>query len=212
MRLGLAAFFVQCLVLAFAYEGWQLFICVLISMLANLVYPSLSSLVSSAVAPETVGEELGAVNGIKALTEGVGPLVFGTLMTISEKSSLPGWPYLIASVFALVAYNRSAKLPDENDEEYISEKYMHQNNGKAGLGKSSSKEYHVPQATIEKNIDDGYFSRLKKYLSPRRYSKTRSALSEMQMEEMEREDEYQGLLSEIDEMDEGELIETNNRK
>ena len=89
---------------------------------------------------------------------------------------------------------------------------MHQNNGKAGLGKSSSKEYHVPQATIEKNIDDGYFSRLKKYLSPRRYSKTRSALSEMQMEEMEREDEYQGLLSEIDEMDEGELIETNNRK
>ncbi len=212
MRLGLAAFFVQCIVLGFAYEGWQLFICVLISMLANLVYPSLSSLVSSAVAPEMVGEALGAVNGIKALTEGVGPLFFGTLMTISEKSALPGWPYLLASLFALVAYKRSANLPDENDEEYISEKYIHRNNnGKACPRNSSSKEYKVTQPTSssEKSNDGGYFTRVKNYLSPRRHSKSRSALSELQMEEMEGEDEYQGLLSEIDEMDESELIETN---
>ena len=82
MRIGLLAFSLQCIVLGFAYEGWQLFICVLFSMLANLVYPSLTSLVSSAVALDMVGEALGAVNGIKALTEGVGPLVFGMLMTV----------------------------------------------------------------------------------------------------------------------------------
>ncbi len=85
IRVGLAAFAMQCIVLGFATEGWQLFFCVLLSCIANLVYPSLTSLVSSAVAPEMVGEALGAVNGVKALTEGVGPLVFGALMTFSEK-------------------------------------------------------------------------------------------------------------------------------
>ena len=125
MRLGLFAFFLQCLVLGFAYEGWQLFVCVFISMIANLVYPSLSSLVSSAMAPDMVGEALGAINGIKVLTEGVGPvgpLVFGMLMTISERSLLPGWPYLIASIFAFVVFRRSSNLPDEDDEDYLSER------------------------------------------------------------------------------------------
>lgn len=211
MRLGLAAFFIQCLVLGFAYEGWQLFICVLISMLANLVYPSLSSLVSSAVAPDMVGEALGAINGIKALTEGVGPLVFGTLMTISEKSPLPGWPYLIASIFALVAYNRSALLPDEDDEEYISEKYMRNKNEKDYHTKGSKKGDSAPKSEYSSKNSDGYLSRFVKIFVDRNETKSRSALSEIQMEELRMsEDEYQGLLSEIDEMDENDLIQTNN--
>ncbi|RYH20791.1 hypothetical protein EON65_22440 [archaeon] len=37
------------------------------SLLSNLVYPSLSSLVSRVVAEEEQGEALGAMNGIKAL-------------------------------------------------------------------------------------------------------------------------------------------------
>lgn len=123
MRVGLLAFSVQCVVLGIAYEGWQLFICVLLSMVSNLVYPSLTSLVSTSVAPEMVGEALGAINGVKALTEGIGPLLFGTLMTFSEKSPLPGWPYIAASLLAAAAYNFTDLLPDENDEDYLSEKY-----------------------------------------------------------------------------------------
>ena len=211
MRLGLAAFFIQCLVLGFAYEGWQLFICVLISMLANLVYPSLSSLVSSAVAPDMIGEALGAVNGIKALTEGVGPLVFGTLMTISEKSPLPGWPYLIASIFALVAYNRSALLPDEDDEEYISEKYMRNKNDIQSTGNRSNIGDSVRKSGNSNDNNDGCLSRFVKIFVDRNETKSRSALSEIQMEEWRKsEDEYQGLLSEIDEIDEHDLIQTNN--
>ena len=68
IRWGLIAFGLQCVVLGFAYEGWQLFICVLLSIGGNLVYPSLTSLVSSSVHPDMVGEALGAVNGVKALT------------------------------------------------------------------------------------------------------------------------------------------------
>lgn len=171
MRFGLLAFALQCVVLGIAYEGWQLFVCVLLSMIANLVYPSLTSLVSSAVAPDMVGEALGAINGIKALTEGVGPLIFGTLMTFSEKSVLPGWPYLIASTFAIAAYRRGASLPDENDEEYLSERYMKKTKEKKGI----------------------------------------SALSEIELERSMQENEYIGLLSEIDEVDENEFIKTNEQ-
>ena len=113
----------QCTLLGFANQTYQLFLCVVFSTLANLVYPSLSSLVSNAVAPDAVGEALGAVNGIKALTEGVGPLFFGTLMTLSENTALPGWPYLIAAGFSLLAFRQTDYLPDENDNDYLSEKY-----------------------------------------------------------------------------------------
>lgn len=123
IRIGLVSFVLQCFLLGFANEGWQLFLCVIFSVGGNLVYPSLTSLVSGAVSPDMIGESLGAINGVKALTEGLGPLIFGSLMTISEKSALPGWPYLIASIFAMMAYKRSSKLPCENNEEYISEKY-----------------------------------------------------------------------------------------
>jgi len=50
-------------------------------------------------------------------------LLFGTLMTLSESSALPGWPYLIAAVVAYMAYFRASLLPDDDDEDYISEKY-----------------------------------------------------------------------------------------
>jgi DHA1 family tetracycline resistance protein-like MFS transporter len=121
MQVGLVAFGLQCFFLGFAFEGWHLFVCILFSMVGNLVYPSLSSLVSGSVEPDAVGEALGAVNGIKALTEGIGPLVFGSLMTLSEKSALPGWPYLLAAVIVYIAYGYSSQLPDVEKDEYVHE-------------------------------------------------------------------------------------------
>lgn len=121
MKLGLVSFALQCIVLGFAYEPWHLFVCAAFSLLGNLVYPSLSSLVSGNVAPDAVGEALGAINGIKALTEGFGPLVFGTLMTFSEESILPGWPYLLASVLVAMAYKETCRLPDPEEDDYVHE-------------------------------------------------------------------------------------------
>jgi hypothetical protein len=121
MRLGLAAFSFQCVILGLAYESWHLFACIIFSMLGNLVYPSLTSLVSSSVEPGAVGEALGAINGIKALTEGIGPLIFGSLMTISEHSALPGWPYLLAALIVYMAYYYSQFLPDSDDEDFVHE-------------------------------------------------------------------------------------------
>ena len=157
IRIGLIAFSIQCIVLGLAYEGWHLFICVILSIGGNLVYPSLTSLVSSAVAPEMVGEALGAVNGVKALTEGLGPLFFGTLMTFSEKTALPGWPYLLASLFAMAAYKRGARLPDEEDEEYLSERFMRPRNVK---GASALSELELERSSREDNEHVGLLSAL----------------------------------------------------
>lgn len=121
MKLGLISFGLQCIVLGFAYEPWHLFVCAIFSLGGNLVYPSLSSLVSGSVEPDAVGEALGAMNGVKALTEGIGPLVFGTLMTLSEHSILPGWPYLLASVLVAAAYKVADQLPDPEEDDYIHE-------------------------------------------------------------------------------------------
>ena len=44
-------------------------------------------------------------------------------MTLSERSPLPGWPYFIAALLAYMAFKRASNLPDENEDDYISEKY-----------------------------------------------------------------------------------------
>lgn len=115
MRLGLASFAVQCVLVAFSTSSDMIFISILFSMIANLVYPSVSSLVSKIVDEDVQGEALGALNGIKALTEGFGPLIFGFLMGLFEDTAVPGAPYLCASVITLWALLHSYELPPEPD-------------------------------------------------------------------------------------------------
>lgn len=113
IRIGLASFAVQCIIVAFSTSSASIFISVLFSMISNLVYPSVSSLVSKLVEEGEQGEALGALNGIKALTEGFGPLIFGLLMGYFENTSLPGAPYLVAAAFSAVALFYSIYLPTE---------------------------------------------------------------------------------------------------
>ena len=172
VKVGLVAFVFQCVVLGFAYESWHLFLCAGFSLFANLVYPSLSSLVSGSVEPEAVGEALGAINGVKALTEGIGPLVFGTLMTLSEHSLLPGWPYLLAAVLAYFAYKSADLLPDPEDDDYIHELDNRKIHSDRGIMLQ-----HFISTTPKKTTSTSLFS-------PHRDA-----------------DEDQGLLSDIDESD-----------
>jgi len=110
IKYGLIAFTVQCFMYAFAYKGWHLFLATLFSMISMLVYPSLTSVVSNAVPSTITGEALGAINGVKALTEGVGPFLFCLLMTLPRAIILPGWPYLVAALFGFIGYWNSLKL------------------------------------------------------------------------------------------------------
>ena len=127
MRLGLLAFAAQCAVVAFSTEPTMIFVSVLFSMFANLVYPSVSSLVSKIVEGDMQGEALGALNGIKAVTEGFGPLVFGLLMGLYEHHPLPGGPYLLACVLSLWAFLHCYELPPE--PEVLSAKHFARSRG-----------------------------------------------------------------------------------
>lgn len=113
MQIGLAAFALQCAFFSFARHIQDVLFSLLFSTLANLVYPSVSSLVSRSVPPSKQGEALGAMNGIRALTEGFGPLVFGFLMSMCQDTWAPGAPYLLASACSVAALYYSTKLPSE---------------------------------------------------------------------------------------------------
>jgi len=102
-----------------------LFASVALSLVSNLVYPALSALVARRAEAQEVGEALGALNGVKALTEGVGPLGFGLVMVEFERTALPGLPYLACAALSLLAWALSHRLPDlpkdedEGDEELV---------------------------------------------------------------------------------------------
>jgi DHA1 family tetracycline resistance protein-like MFS transporter len=124
-RLGLLAFAAQCCIVAGATSPEPLFASVALSLVSNLVYPALSALVARRAEATEVGEALGALNGVKALTEGVGPLGFGLVMVEFERTALPGLPYLACAALALLAWALSHRLPDlqkdedEGDEELV---------------------------------------------------------------------------------------------
>ena len=115
MRIGLVAFGCQCIVVGLATQPEHIWIAVFFSLFSNLVYPSLSSLVSWSVPPEQQGEAQGAINGIRALTEGLGPLCFSVLMNMFEDTVVPGAPYLCGSIITALALAVSFRIPDEDE-------------------------------------------------------------------------------------------------
>ena len=114
MRLGLLAFAGQCACVAVATGPRLIFASISFSLVSNLVYPAVSSYVSRLVPDKQIGEALGAINGVKALTEGAGPLTFAALMSTFEQTSLPGFPYLFCSVVAVAALGLTYDMPDED--------------------------------------------------------------------------------------------------
>lgn len=60
---------------------------------------------------------LGAINGVRALTEGFGPLLFSFLFWQTENTFLPGCPYLIAAVVCVSALVLSFELPESVDDD-----------------------------------------------------------------------------------------------
>lgn len=107
------------------------------------------------------------------------------------QTPLPGWPYLLASVFALAAYKRASNLPDgdDDDDDYISERYYDRD------GESLN--------------SPSLLENLSKIVSGKSKKAPFSALSEIEVLNSKYDDDYLGLLSEVDEIDEDELIRVN---
>ncbi|KAH8068291.1 hypothetical protein JL721_6867 [Aureococcus anophagefferens] len=94
LRIGLLAFAMQCALIAVATTPGLIF--------------------ARNVPEKAQGEALGAINGVKALTEGVGPLCFAALMAKFERTRLPGTPYLACAAVSALAWVISYQLPAES--------------------------------------------------------------------------------------------------
>ncbi|GMH80427.1 hypothetical protein TrST_g12306 [Triparma strigata] len=190
MRFGLICFILQCLLISLASRPWHIFACVLLSTATNLVYPSLTSLVTSNVSESRVGESLGAINGIKSLTEGIGPLVFGMLMSFTEDSFWPGSPYVLSALLACFAWHRTSKL--SVNESYVSEKYV------------------VEMTPNSRGINDKKATGAWLGFSPAK-AKTTTAVDIMRSGGVEEDNwEGEGLLSEVEEDEDGRFSPAKN--
>lgn len=115
MRIGLLAFAAQCVIIGLADDPTIIWYSIVLALFSNLVYPSLSSLVSRSVDSSKQGEAQGAINGVKALTEGFGPLCFGFLMQLFEDSPVPGAPYLVSGLVTIASVALTYQFPSEED-------------------------------------------------------------------------------------------------
>jgi DHA1 family tetracycline resistance protein-like MFS transporter len=115
IRLGLLSYAFQITVIVFAPSYGWVFFSLFFSLFSNLVYPSICSLVTTVVDEGKQGEALGALNGIKSLTEGFGPLCFGLLMSLFESHPLPSAPYILVCFLLFWAFLHSYELSDDYD-------------------------------------------------------------------------------------------------
>jgi len=150
IRLGLIAFTAQCIVFGLATQASHIWLSIFFSLFSNLVYPALSSLVSASVPTEKQGEAQGAINGVRALTEGFGPLCFGVLMHFFEEGPFPGIPYLVAAGLILLALAVSFRIPDE--EEYSI--YLHQKENEFNKESKMERSWLLGKDDDEEEEDD----------------------------------------------------------
>ena len=94
---GIAAY----LTYAFAVEGWQLYLGVVVGGLSGMVYQSLQGLMSRQVGPSEQGELQGTIASISSVAQIVGPVAmtqaFAHFAARDAVPYLPGAPYVLAA-------------------------------------------------------------------------------------------------------------------
>lgn len=92
---------------AFAWEGWMVYVVIIMTVMENLADPPLRSIAAGKVPPSAQGELQGALTSLTSITTIVGPLIFTQLFGYFTGPDAPvtfaGAPYLLAAFFILSA-------------------------------------------------------------------------------------------------------------
>ena len=103
--------------IAFATQGWMLYVAVALQALGGLANPAVRSLISQAAGPLRQGRVMGALSSVEGLTAIVSPLVAATLFHNfagpDAWAHLPGLPFLVAAgvyLAAILAIRRGVAL------------------------------------------------------------------------------------------------------
>jgi len=113
VQIGLSSL---CCSLAALGCGWQASHFYLSAMFLGwgfTVMPGVNALVAEAAPPGAQGAAQGAIHGVKALTEGVGPLLFAGMFGLvgGDSRAPPGTPYLIGAASVIGALIVAGTIP-----------------------------------------------------------------------------------------------------
>jgi DHA1 family tetracycline resistance protein-like MFS transporter len=104
---GLTFGFLAFLGFALASKGWMIFAAIPFIALWGIAGPAMQSLMSQRVDPTSQGKLQGAINGLRAITGMIGPLIFTQVfaMAISPHAArhIPGAPYFLAAALMLAS-------------------------------------------------------------------------------------------------------------
>lgn len=111
MRLGMVANTISVAFFGIVWQPWQVFLPPLGCILAFAVFPMANSLASSSAAPTQAATAQGLISGARTLAEGVSPVLFGGLFQVAQRSSYPGWPFLVAGLCVALGTAVSYYMP-----------------------------------------------------------------------------------------------------
>ncbi|WP_428329626.1 TCR/Tet family MFS transporter [Mucilaginibacter sp.] len=104
---GLIFYAIGLTLIAFANQGWMMYLFMIPYCLGGISGPALQALVTGKVAPNEQGELQGAITIISSLSVIIGPLIFSYIFSyFTHKNSLvyfPGAAYLLAAALMLIS-------------------------------------------------------------------------------------------------------------
>ncbi|WP_462266048.1 TCR/Tet family MFS transporter [Mucilaginibacter sp.] len=93
--------------IAFASQGWQMYVYMIFYCLGGISSPALQGLITSKVAANEQGELQGALNSLVSVSTIVGPLLLSSIFSYftAKKAPVyfPGAPYLLSAVMMLIS-------------------------------------------------------------------------------------------------------------
>lgn len=93
-----------------ATRPWPLYVSMVLIGVSVGGFACISSLATQAVDDHRTGEAQGVITSLKAITEGIGPLVTSLLLPAFEKTWLPGAPWLLCALCVLLALSFCAYI------------------------------------------------------------------------------------------------------
>ena len=104
---GLIFYAIGLTLIAFATQGWMMYLFMIPYCLGGISGPAMQGLVTGKVAKNEQGELQGAITIISSISVIIGPLIFGYVFSyFTHKNSLvyfPGGAYLLGAVLMLIS-------------------------------------------------------------------------------------------------------------
>jgi len=100
----------------FVNQIWEVYALMLLPSIAAMSYPATGSLVSNYVQPSEMGLAQGALSGVRALSLGVGPLIFALLFSASTMEGaafqFPAAPFVLSAILTAISFIIANRIPD----------------------------------------------------------------------------------------------------